>query len=596
MARRTLQSFLRDCVLPMVAGGDIHVGRPLSRDDVATLEQDLPHATVESVAVDEARAAVLAPLVCRVPGFVLEGEDLALAAALHNALFLVHPDAEGVTITEKLRRRIIDTTQGLATQPLTRHRTRVLTRHALLHNVFALTRTDVQLSWWTGRARYLGKQPPQRLLRWRAVRRVREEHSAAGYDELLGAPDVAPVMAMLLRRSPLTMLLSSHPAAPALHWEDAVFVLRDASVTQLGRPVLDLATAGPIGGPAVPSLLDVFIDPADQTLLFVALGLALALRIPLVPLHFWLPAVHAAAPTPLSIVLATGFVQTAAIGLLRFGLPLLPDAARAAGPSIAVLGIVALVYASLVALVQKELRRLVAWSSIGYAGFAVFGIATLDIQGITGAVVQLVTHGLATSALFMLTGFLATRRKTTEVVAFGGLAKPMPVCAFFFGLMTASLMGLPLLGGFVGDLFVLLGSLGTRRELSLVALVAMVVSASYLLWVQRRVFLGPVDEPANRGLIDLDRVERFVMLAITVPIVAIGLYPNPLLRRIEPAVLEILYEMDRRALPEEGEPQDGPPPAEEGAVGGGVARRSDPPRAEAGVAWAIRAPLAGVRR
>ncbi|HPG24367.1 MAG TPA: NADH-quinone oxidoreductase subunit M, partial [Myxococcota bacterium] len=310
-----------------------------------------------------------------------------------------------------------------------------------------------------------------------------------------------------------------------------VFVLRDASVTQLGRPVLDLATAGPIGGPAVPSLLDVFIDPADQTLLFVALGLALALRIPLVPLHFWLPAVHAAAPTPLSIVLATGFVQTAAIGLLRFGLPLLPDAARAAGPSIAVLGIVALVYASLVALVQKELRRLVAWSSIGYAGFAVFGIATLDIQGITGAVVQLVTHGLATSALFMLTGFLATRRKTTEVVAFGGLAKPMPVCAFFFGLMTASLMGLPLLGGFVGDLFVLLGSLGTRRELSLVALVAMVVSASYLLWVQRRVFLGPVDEPANRGLIDLDRVERFVMLAITVPIVAIGLYPNPLLRR-----------------------------------------------------------------
>ncbi|MCB9725876.1 MAG: NADH-quinone oxidoreductase subunit M [Spirochaetaceae bacterium] len=375
-----------------------------------------------------------------------------------------------------------------------------------------------------------------------------------------------------------------------------VFVLRDASVTQLGRPVLDLATAGPIGGPAVPSLLDVFIDPADQTLLFVALGLALALRIPLVPLHFWLPAVHAAAPTPLSIVLATGFVQTAAIGLLRFGLPLLPDAARAAGPSIAVLGIVALVYASLVALVQKELRRLVAWSSIGYAGFAVFGIATLDIQGITGAVVQLVTHGLATSALFMLTGFLATRRKTTEVVAFGGLAKPMPVCAFFFGLMTASLMGLPLLGGFVGDLFVLLGSLGTRRELSLVALVAMVVSASYLLWVQRRVFLGPVDEPANRGLIDLDRVERFVMLAITVPIVAIGLYPNPLLRRIEPAVLEILYEMDRRALPEEGEPQDGPPPAEEGAVGGGVARRSDPPRAEARVAWAIRAPLAGVRR
>jgi NADH-quinone oxidoreductase subunit M len=110
-------------------------------------------------------------------------------------------------------------------------------------------------------------------------------------------------------------------------------------------------------------------------------------------------------------------------------------------------------------------------------------------------------------------------------------------------------MGLPLLGGFVGDLFVLLGSLETRRELSVVALVAMVVAASYLLWVQRRVFLGPVDEPANRGLIDLDRIERAMLLALTIPIVAIGIYPNPLLRRVEPAVLEILYQMERRSPP-----------------------------------------------
>lgn len=328
------------------------------------------------------------------------------------------------------------------------------------------------------------------------------------------------------------------------------FVLHAASLEQLGRPTLDLVAAVPAPGvDADPTLLDVQIDPQEQWLLFLAWAIALAMRLPLVPLHFWLPAAHASAPTGLSVLLATGFVQTAAIGLLRFGLPLFPDAAIAAGPALSLVGIVALAYASLVALVQKELKRLVAYASVGSAGFAIFGVATLNVQGLTGAVVQLLTHGLATAGLFMLIGFLAQRRDTTDVAAFGGLAKPMPVCAFFFGLMVLSLMGLPLLGGFVGDLFVLLGSLETRRELSVVALVAMVVAASYLLWVQRRVFLGPVDEPANRGLIDLDRLERFVLLVVTIPIVAIGVYPNPLLRRVEPAVLEILYQMEQRAQP-----------------------------------------------
>jgi NADH-quinone oxidoreductase subunit M len=202
----------------------------------------------------------------------------------------------------------------------------------------------------------------------------------------------------------------------------------------------------------------------------------------------------------------------------------------------------------LIALVQKELKRLVAYASVGYAGFAIFGVSTLNVEGLTGAVLQFLTHGLGTAGLFVLIGFLALRRGTTEVAAFGGLAKPMPVCSFFFAVMVLSLMGLPLLGGFVGDLFVLLGSLETRRELSVVALLAMVVAASYLLWVQRRLFLGPVVEAANRGLIDLDRLERAILVAMTIPIVAIGVYPNPVLRRIEPAVLEILSQMESRTI------------------------------------------------
>ncbi len=330
------------------------------------------------------------------------------------------------------------------------------------------------------------------------------------------------------------------------------FVLQESTLAQFGGPTLDLVSLGSSTVESLrPNLLDVQLDPTAQWPLFLTMVIALSMRLPIVPLHYWLPSAHASAPTGLSVLLATGFVQTSALGLLRFALPLFPDAATAAGPALSVIGIFALVYASLIALVQKELKRLIAYAAVGYAGFALFGISTLNVQGLTGAVLQLLTHGLATAGLFMLIGFLARRRKTTEVAAFGGLAKPMPVCAFFFSVMVLSLMGLPLLGGFVGDLFVLLGSLETRRELSVIALVAMVVAASYLLWVQRRLFLGPVDEPANRGLIDLDRVERGILLAMTIPIIAIGVYPNPLLRRIEPAVLEILYQMERRATPSE---------------------------------------------
>jgi len=346
-----------------------------------------------------------------------------------------------------------------------------------------------------------------------------------------------------------------------------VFVLHETTLAQFGAPTLDLVPTA-LTGTGERTLLDVRIELEDQWPLLLAFGIGLATRLPIVPLHFWLPAAHAAAPTGLSVLIATGFVQTAAMGWLRFALPLFPDAATAAGPALSLLGIVALAYASLIALVQEELKRLVAYASVGYAGFALFGISTLNVQGLTGAVVQLLTHGLATAGLFLLIGFLAVRRGTTEVAAFGGLAKPMPVCAFFFALMVLSLMGLPLLGGFVGDLFVLLGSLETRRGLSVFALIAMVVAASYLLWVQRRIFLGPVDEPANRGLIDLDRVERGIMLAMTIPIVIIGVYPNPLLRRIEPAMLELLHQMERRSVVIEApaEEEEGAPVSASGRV------------------------------
>jgi hypothetical protein len=183
---------------------------------------------------------------------VLDVDELALAAGLHNALFLVHPRAEEWSVSDRVRRKIIDTALAQVGRPLTHNRTRVIARHALLHNLFHLTRNDVTVSWWTGRARFQGQRPPSRLTAWRGMRRVREEVTVVDFEELLAVPDTAPVIATLLRRTPLTQLLDSHPGAPPLHWEDAVFLLRDAELARAVayRLVPDAAPRDQITGPA----------------------------------------------------------------------------------------------------------------------------------------------------------------------------------------------------------------------------------------------------------------------------------------------------------------------------------------------------------
>src|SRR6188474_2452284 len=227
MARPQVQVFLDTFVRPLVAGGELHIGAPIPTPDVDRWEHDLGNASVEQVAVDDARTTVLSTLVVRPPALVLEGDELALAAGLHNALFLAHPRAELWSVSDRQRRRIIDNALSLVSQPLTRSRVRVMARHALLHNLFHLTRDDVTVSWWTGRARFQGQRPSKRLTAWKTVRRVREDTVVVRFDDLLAVPDTAPVVATLLRRTPLTQLLDSHPGAPPLHWEDAVFLLRD---------------------------------------------------------------------------------------------------------------------------------------------------------------------------------------------------------------------------------------------------------------------------------------------------------------------------------------------------------------------------------
>ncbi|MDB4963194.1 MAG: hypothetical protein JWP01_3193 [Myxococcales bacterium] len=252
MAKTSVKDFLSRFVKPLVAGGELHVGAPIPLPDVARWESELGEASVETVDVDDARTAVLSTLVCRPPAFLLEGDELSLAAGLHNALFLVHPRADQWSVSDRQRRKIIDSSLAMVSQPLTHNRTRVMARHALLHNLMSLTRRDITVSWWTGRARFQGQKPPTRLTAWKGMRRVREDVTIVDFDELLAVPDTAPVIATLLRRTPLTQLLDAHPGAPPLHWEDAVFLLRDAELARAiaYRLVPDAAPKEQITGPA----------------------------------------------------------------------------------------------------------------------------------------------------------------------------------------------------------------------------------------------------------------------------------------------------------------------------------------------------------
>jgi hypothetical protein len=252
MARPHVREFLERFVKPLVSGGELHIGPPVPLEDVDRWESELDNASVEQVAVDDARTEVLSTLVVRPPSLILEGDELRLAAGLHDALFLVHPRTERWSVSERSRRKIAQTALALVSQPLTTNRTRVMGRHALLHNLFKLRRSDTLVSWWTGRAKFLGQKPSKRLTAWKGVRRVRMEETSVDFDELLAVPDTAPIVATLLRRTPLTQLLDSHPGAPPLHWEDAVFVLRDSELARAVayQLVPDASPRDVVAGPA----------------------------------------------------------------------------------------------------------------------------------------------------------------------------------------------------------------------------------------------------------------------------------------------------------------------------------------------------------
>jgi NADH-quinone oxidoreductase subunit M len=285
-----------------------------------------------------------------------------------------------------------------------------------------------------------------------------------------------------------------------------------------------------------------------QHWLFAAFALAFAIKVPMVPFHTWLPDAHVEAPTAGSVVLAGVLLKMGTYGFLRFAVPLFPDAAVAAVPVIVTLSLIGIIYGSLVAMVQSDVKKLVAYSSVAHLGFVMLGMFAFNREGLEGSVLQMVNHGLSTGALFLLVGMIYERRHTREIGDFGGIARPMPVFAAFFGIVTMSSIGLPMLNGFVGEFLILLGAFARSALAGVLATSGVVLAAAYMLWMYRRVFFGPVENPENRGLIDLDLREKAVLLAMVIPIFWIGVYPNPLLRRLDGAVSEVLRRLPEAAV------------------------------------------------
>jgi len=296
-----------------------------------------------------------------------------------------------------------------------------------------------------------------------------------------------------------------------------------------------------------------------QRLLFLGFFASFAVKVPLVPLHTWLPDAHTEAPTAGSVLLAAVLLKMGTYGLLRFAIPLFPDAAREMVPIVMSLAIIGIVYGALVAIMQKDLKRLVAYSSIAHLGFVVLGMFVGTIQGMSGGILQMVNHGLSTGALFMLVGALYDRRHTRLIADYGGLAKTVPVLAGVFLFVTMSSIGLPGLNGFIGEFLILLGTFFGYQWWAVPATFGVVLAAIYLLWAYRRVFHGPVTNEANASLPDMGAREWLMLAPVMALILLIGVYPQPFLDRIEPSAEKVVSQLqDSSMIPGQVEEAGGP--------------------------------------
>ncbi|HEX3701977.1 MAG TPA: NADH-quinone oxidoreductase subunit M [Vicinamibacterales bacterium] len=291
------------------------------------------------------------------------------------------------------------------------------------------------------------------------------------------------------------------------------------------------------------------VPPNLQWWIFLAFFLGFAVKVPMFPFHTWLPDAHTDAPTAGSVILAAVMLKMGTYGFLRFSLPILPDATRAFVPAIVVLSIIGIIYGALVALAQKDWKRLVAYSSVSHMGMVMLGMFALNSVGLTGSIIQQLNHGISTGALFLLVGVVYERRHTRELSEYGGLSKVMPVYAAVFLIMTMSSIGLPALNGFIGELLILQGAFVANKTWALFAGAGVVLGAAYMLQLFQRTMFGKVENPKNEHLLDLSHREFATFAPLLALAFWMGLYPAPFLRRLDMSVQHIMARVNPQDAP-----------------------------------------------
>ena len=308
-----------------------------------------------------------------------------------------------------------------------------------------------------------------------------------------------------------------------------------------------------LGNPATFSVLQFheighLIPPTLQFWIFLGFFFGFAIKVPMFPFHTWLPDAHVEAPTAGSIILAAVLLKMGTYGFVRFALPILPDATKQLLVPIVILSLIGIIYGALVSLVQKDMKKLVAYSSVSHLGFVMLGMFALNPMGLRGSIIQMINHGISTGALFLLVGIIYERRHTRLISEYGGLAKQMPMYAALFLIAALSSMGLPALNGFIGEFTILLGAANSVQfgtiAYAVVAAIGIVLGAAYLLWLYQRVFWGPLDNPANAALPDVNRRELGLMLSLVALMIWIGIYPKPIFDIMEQPVDYIVRKVD----------------------------------------------------
>jgi NADH-quinone oxidoreductase subunit M len=285
--------------------------------------------------------------------------------------------------------------------------------------------------------------------------------------------------------------------------------------------------------------------------LFAAFALAFAIKVPIFPLHTWLPDAHVEAPTAGSVLLAAVMLKIGTYGFLRFAVPFFPQVAMSPVVThlMVVLAVIGIIYGALVAMVQPDIKKLVAYSSVSHLGFVMLGIWGVTVISVQGALMVMISHGISTGALFLLIGMIYERRHTRLIEAYGGIARVVPVFSLILTVVALSSIGLPGLNGFVGEFLVLLGSFGTYPWATGLATTGVIFAAAYLLWALQRMIFNQLDKPENEGLTDLTRRELAVLMPLVVGIVWLGLFPGPVLRRMEPATRRYVETVQQNRSP-----------------------------------------------